>query len=200
MKKKLIVVIVLVMLFMGACGVPQEDYDTAVEQTALLESSLTGYQIDQQQLEEQLLETEAKLNASTTSLSGLQNQYDDLDIEYRDLDRTTKNTIQTIQSQLELHVCDQQLPDMRYESIMDVSTILQAFISGQEDTLRVSGTYRDTIWSNTQTKIHSIRYRSADDNEMYVDHFLVYFDEFGWGEGVFWISWQCWLDRSQIAR
>ena len=198
--KKLIVLIVLAMLLV-ACGVPQVDYDTAVKQISSLESSLTNSQADLKQTTIQLLETEAKLDNSAVLLSELQSKYDNLSVSKDNMTllyTEAQENIETLYSKLKPHLCDllgmEKLTTMRYESIMDVSTILQAYESGLPWVLRVSGTRRDTIWSNTQTKIHSVTYRHTD-GEMYVDHFLVYFDEFGWDKGVFWISEQCWLDR-----
>lgn len=54
---------------------------------------------------------------------------------------------------------------------------------------------RDTIWGKTNTRLHGITYVDSTDNERYLTWFLVYFDEFGWDEGVFWLEGQCWLER-----
>jgi len=199
--KKLFLLVVLLTLFLGACGVPQKEHDAEIDQISedygVAIDQISAYEAELEHMTSQRQLIEAELDASVVSLSELQGLYDDLDKEYRDLNRTTESTIQALRTQLKSYVCEQQLPDMRYESIMDVSTILQAFISGQEDTLRVQGTYRDTIWNNTTTKIHSVNYRSKRDSESYVDHFLVYFVEFGWDEGVFWLGGQCWLDQPE---
>jgi len=83
---------------------------------------------------------------------------------------------------------------MKYENILDASTILAAWWARQPGVERVQGTYRDTIWSNANTKIHAIRYIASEDHKPYVEHFLVYFREFGMKPAVFWVGGQCWLD------
>jgi hypothetical protein len=92
------------------------------------------------------------------------------------------------------YLCDSQITDMKYDSVMDASTILAAWFTRQPDTDSVHTPYRDKIWNNALSQLHGITYTSKADHEQYVEHFMVYFDEFGFTPSVFWIGGQCWLD------
>ncbi len=59
---------------------------------------------------------------------------------------------------------------------------------------RSNMTNRDTIWNNTDTKLHGVFSTSSEDNAQYLTWFLVYYDKFGWTEGVFWLDGQCCLE------
>jgi len=197
--KKLIVLIIMLGILLTACGIPQEDYDAVAQQVTELELDLADVQSElsnsQAEMATRSIELETIIQDNAITLSELQSEYADLTIQYAEEQRLARQRLSE-----PLWCTDfgrwralPELTNMRYDSIMDTSTILQAFVSGLPWVLRVQGTHRDTIWNNTQTKIHTIRYRE-DDGEQYWMHFLVYFDEFGWREGVFWIDEQCWLD------
>ena len=144
----------------------------------------------QDKLENQVL----SLSESSNSLQGdydtLLQEKEELQDKYSD----TRSELQSKKRELGQLICTKQIDDMVYENIFDVSTILAGWWVKQSGVLSVQGTYRDHIWNNTDTKIHSIMFTSSDDNQPYVEHFLVFFDEFGWNEGIFWITEQCWLD------
>lgn len=100
----------------------------------------------------------------------------------------------SLASEVDKYKCSGQITDMKYGNIMDASTILSAWWAKQPNVEQVGTPYRDKIWSNAMTQIHGIRFTSSEDHEPYVEHFLVYFDEFEMKPGVFWIGGQCWLD------
>jgi len=83
---------------------------------------------------------------------------------------------------------------MSYGDILNSSTNLMAWVANQPWATRANSTMRDTIWTNTDTKLHGVFYTSSEDNQQYLTWFLVYYDEFGWEEGVFWLDGECWLD------
>lgn len=127
----------------------------------------------------------------------LQNDFVDVDEKYKEYMKTASAVSyenKKLTEEIGELICDETIEDMQYNSILNVSEIISGWMARRPKVERIHNTYRDTIWNNTDTKIHSVRYLHKDGNT-YVDHFLVYFDEFGWEEGVFWLSGQCWLTR-----
>jgi len=145
---------------------------------------------------ERLTLVETEYFSVTETLSDTQSALNKLIIDYDALEDEKNGALRAkraAETELGKHICDTQISNMKYTNIMDISTQLMGWYATRSYVDMVHGSYRDTIWNNTDTKIHSIRYRHADDGETYVDHFLVYFDEFGWKKGVYWLSEQCWL-------
>jgi hypothetical protein len=93
-------------------------------------------------------------------------------------------------------MCNDQLPGMKYTNSGDATKILAAWVAQRSDVLRVEQSYRSSLWSNADTKIHLVEWISKADRQKYTYQFIVYFEELGWHQGVFWISQQCWLDRA----
>ncbi|MCW5887966.1 MAG: hypothetical protein KIT07_07550 [Anaerolineales bacterium] len=102
--------------------------------------------------------------------------------------------LRSTRQELENLLCEQQITDMKYSNVLDASTIIAAWWATQSNVASTHGTYRDHIWSNADTKIHAVRFTSSVDQQQYVEHFLIYFSEFGMKPGVFWVGGQCWLD------
>ncbi len=137
------------------------------------------------------------LQTTTDQLSDLQVKYDGLNAEKAEVSKEyaqARREAENLSLQVQKFLCEDQIPDMKYENIPDASTILMAWWARQPDVQSTNGTYRDTIWSNAETKIHAVMYTSRSDNKQYVEHFLVYFDEFGMSPALFWVKGQCWLD------
>jgi predicted nuclease with TOPRIM domain len=173
------------------------DLDSALMEISSLESKTLEQENTIKDYEDQLstlvAENEnliAKNELLNQDYESLVNEKDELQSKYREnnLELTEANI------QLEKLICDEQLDQMEYNNIFDASTILAGWWALQPSVSSVRGTYRDHIWSNADTKIHAIQFISSNDNEQYVEHFLVYFDEFGMKPGVFWVGGQCWLD------
>lgn len=227
--KKFLFVIFLALLLVG-CGVPQDEYNSAMEsaqkEIGRLEGQLETAQSELNETKNEIEQLSSEIDIANLELESIQNElsttnteverlviietdyysvtevlsnthalYDDLMIDYEDLESKHKTALSQkslAESKLSQHKCSTQLSNMKYEGILDVSTILMGWYARQSHVDMVHNSYRDTIWNNTDTKIHSINYRHTDGNS-YVDHFLVYFDEFGWEKGVYWLSEQCWL-------
>lgn len=102
--------------------------------------------------------------------------------------------VASLQAELSKNICDQQITDMKYTNVLDASTILAAWWAKQPGVESVGTPYRDKIWSNALSGLHGITYTNSDDHQQYVEHFMVFFNEFGMKPGVFWIKGQCWLD------
>ena len=91
-------------------------------------------------------------------------------------------------------MCEEELNPMTYDDILTVSSNLMAWVTYQPWADRSNMTVRDSVWNNTDTKLHGVHYTASEDGQRYLTWFLVYFDEFGWSEGVFWLDGQCWLE------
>jgi predicted nuclease with TOPRIM domain len=89
-------------------------------------------------------------------------------------------------------ICDENL-DMDYSGVMAATSRLMSFVDGLPDTEHISTGFRNTLWSNADSKIYGIRYVS-EDGETYARQFLVYFNELGFTPAVFYVDGQCWLD------
>lgn len=195
---------ILLVLFTTAC--------VSKSQFEALSSELSDARGQISDLESDLADTSTQLAEATSETANLQTElaesheaYDALSAEHEELQADLEDAEEVLQdaradvnrlsTELDQYVCESQISDMKYSSILDASTIMAAWWARQDGTLRVQGTYRDTIWSNADTKIHAVRYVAAEDNQPYVEHFLIYFSEFGMSPGVFWVKGQCWLDR-----
>ncbi len=220
--KKILFVVFLALLLVG-CGVPEANHSAALAEIQNLQNQLENTQneldasiaeveqiatnlemakveyteeIDAMNSEiEKLKEIETEYFVILDEKENAQAEFDALTESYDELNSKFRIALadrSKAESELAVHRCDVQIDDMQYDGILDISTILMGWLARRNYVDMVHNSYRDTIWNNTDTKIHSIRYRHTD-GKSYVDHFLVYFDEFGWTEGVFWLSEQCWL-------
>lgn len=178
---------VLIFLFLAillsSCA-SQTELDEAVQEIAELSAKLE--------------ESEANYLAATSTIQEYSTQIATLESERAEvvsLLNQTRTELRSNQRIVDDLVCPQQITDMKYGNINDASTIIAAWWARQPDVASTHGTYRDHIWSNADTKIHAVRYTSSADNQPYVEHFLIYFREFGMKPAVFWIKGQCWLDR-----
>ena len=120
----------------------------------------------------------------------LQGKYDELLSENAD----QRRQISTLSSDFEKIMCEEELNPMTYDDILTVSSNLMAWVTYQPWADRSNMTVRDSVWNNTDTKLHGVHYTASEDGQRYLTWFLVYFDEFGWSEGVFWLDGQCWLE------
>ena len=190
----------LLLAFLLSACVPKSDMETALQRVATLEAQSTaqaGTISDQNreinELSSENSDLQSELSSLQESYSALEGERDELQSKYDDARSSVTNLTSQL-SKLNKLICDEQIEDMKYENILDASTILAAWWARQPGVERVQGTYRDTIWSNADTKIHAIRYIASEDHKPYVEHFLVYFREFGMKPAVFWVGGQCWLD------
>ncbi len=156
-----------------------------------LEDDLSTSEVELESVESEKDDLNSKMEALQVSYDELQTSYEEVESKYSE----ARSKVTSLTSEVQKYVCDDQIDDMNYENILDASTIMAAWWAKQSDVERVQGTYRDSFWPNADTKIHAITYVSAEDNQQYVEHFLIYFREFGMNPGVFWVKGQCWLDN-----
>jgi outer membrane murein-binding lipoprotein Lpp len=169
-------------LIASAC-VSRSDFQAAQSEAQEAQAEATG-------LASKLEAKEAELVAAQEQIAQL-----DTDLESaRAAEQAAKREASKLSAEVDKYLCDSQINDMKYDDVMSASTILSAWFATRPDTKQVHTPYRDKIWNNALSQLHGITYTSEADNQQYVEHFMVYFDEFGFTPSVFWIGGQCWLD------
>ena len=165
----------------GALASSQADLSSVNGQLERADSTIAGAN-DTISTQEALLATDesevATLEAENTTL-------------HSDL-AESRSEASSASARLDRLLCDPQYT-MDYTSILAASSRLMGYVDGLESVAYVSGTLRNTLWDNADSKVHVIRYIGSDGNP-YSMQFLVYFDEFDWEPSTFYIDGQCWLD------
>jgi len=91
-------------------------------------------------------------------------------------------------------LCEDGLDTMRYDSAVGAIAIIEGWFAVRPFVQEVQGTYSTTFWNDVNSRVHTIRYLSADDGLTTTDSFLIMFEEAGWQPGVLWMTESCWLD------
>jgi uncharacterized coiled-coil protein SlyX len=180
--RRAIAVIACLTFILTAC-VSKVDLQTAEKRASDLQAQVTS-------LQGQLAEKDTQIESGQAQLDELSSKVASLEA---DLTRA-KSQASSLSREVTKPKRSSQITEMRYDDIMAASTILSAWWVKRPNVESVSTPYRDKIWSNAMTQIHGITYTSSEDHKPYVEHFLVYFDEFEMKPGVFWIGGRCWLD------
>ena len=128
------------------------------------------------------------------------------DLEYQNLDLTEKvSALQLAYDALQVeeaaavdqpspYLCENSLENMKYTSVVGAIAILEGWFAIQPVVQEMQGTYSTQFWNGVESRIHTIRYISAEDNLTTTDSFMIFFEEGGWQEGLLWMTKQCWLD------
>ena len=190
MRKLLVLLITMILVASCSSGISEEEYNNAIANIADLEVNDKSLSEEVDQYNTRVLELEALIEENDDLLAELQGENDELSSKNAD----QKRQITTLTSDIEKLMCEEELDAATYDDILTVSSNLMAWVTYQSWAERSNMTTRDTIWNNTDTKLHGVYYTSSKDNERYLAWFLVYFEEFGWSEGTFWLDGQCWLD------
>jgi len=126
----------------------------------------------------------------TESLKGLQVDYDALQTELAE----NEIDLLTIQNQSAMYLCETQLENMKYQNTRGAIAILEGWFAVQPEVQELQGTYSTQFWDGVDSRIHTLRYISAEDNLSTTSSFLIFFEEVGWRNGLLWMTEQCWLD------
>jgi hypothetical protein len=181
--------IIALPLLLAACA-SKGDLQVAQQKAADLQAQTSA-------LQAQLAQKDLQLSAEQVTAKDLQSKNTTLEADLskaKDDSAQLRSQVSALKATIGKYECSSQITDMKYGSVMDASTILSAWWARQPGVQELSTPYRDKIWSNALTQIHGITYTSSEDHKPYVEHFLVYFAEFGMTPSVFWIKGQCWLD------
>lgn len=183
------IIIVVTAILLAGCA-SKSDLDAALSENKDMNSLVLEQKEIIADLEDQVNDLEETITKLESDFEILTEEND----ETKDELSEKKKDLLIAERDLKLHICNIQIDDMKYDNILNISTYLAGWYAQLPGIQSVQLTYRDSIWNNTDTKIHSVTYTDASDHQQYVDHFLVYFDEFGWNPSIFWLSEQCWLD------
>ncbi len=126
----------------------------------------------------------------TESLDSLQADYAALQAEFAEIE----TDLLKAQNQSGYYLCDVQLENMRYQNTRSAIAILEGWFAVQPEVLELQGTYSTQFWDGVDSRIHTIRYISAEDDLSTTSSFLLFFEEVGWKNGLLWMTKQCWLD------
>ena len=188
--RKLFGIVISMFLVVSCSGVSQEEYNDALVTIAELEANEKSLTEEIDQFNASIPELQVLIEEKVALFAELQEQYDELLSE----NAGQRRELSWLTSDIEKLMCEEELEGMTYNDILTVSSNLMAWVTYQSWAERSNMTVRDTIWNNTDTKLHGVYYTASDDGERYLTWFLVYFDEFGWSDGVFWLDGQCWLE------
>ncbi len=83
---------------------------------------------------------------------------------------------------------------MKYQNPIGTIAILEGWFAQQDFVQEMQGTYSTTFWNDVNSRIHTIRYISAEDGLTTTANFLIMFEEAGWQPGILWMTESCWLD------
>ncbi len=190
MRKLIFLLITLILVTSCSTGISEEEYNTAIANIADLEANEKSLSEEVDQYNTRVLELEALIEENDDLLAELQGENDELSSNNAD----QRRQITTLTADTEKLMCEEELDGMTYNDILTISSKLMAWVTNQSWAERANMTIRDTIWTNRDTKLHGVNYTASADGQRYLQWFLVYLDESGWSEGVFWLSEQCWLD------
>jgi hypothetical protein len=183
--------VLLLCLFLASCsGISQQQYDEALEEIEDLEARERALQAQIEDYASSIPELQQLVEEKAALFTEMEEQYEELLAENANIRRENRYLTQDN----EMLFCEEKIDGMTYNDILTISSTLMAWVTNQDWAERSNMTVRDTIWNNTDTKLHGVHYTSAEDGERYLTWFLVYFDEFGWREGVFWLDGECWLE------
>ena len=187
---KFFLLVIVASLLVSCSGISQQQYDQALGDIEDLEARERILEAQIKEYESSLPELQQLVEEKAVLFDEMEEQYNELLSENAEIRR--ENRYLTLEN--EMLFCGDEVEGMTYQDILTISSRLMAWVTNQSWAERSNMTVRDTIWSNTDTKLHGVHYTSADDGERYLTWFLVYFDEFEWREGVFWLDGQCWLE------
>ena len=91
-------------------------------------------------------------------------------------------------------LCDATFGNMKYQNPKSAVAILEGWFALQDNVQEMQGTFSTEFWVGVQSLTHTIRYIDIDTEESVTTSFMVYFEEAGWSDGLFWVTEQCWLD------
>ena len=121
----------------------------------------------------------------------------DLEYQVRDLTETL-NSLQVdyyaLQDQSGNYLCETRLENMKYQDLKSALAVLNGWFAIQPEVRELSGEYTTLFWDGIESRIHTIRYISTENDLSTTTSFLIFFEEAGWKEGVLSLTNQCWLD------
>ena len=91
-------------------------------------------------------------------------------------------------------LCDPRIENMKYQNTKSAIAILEGWFALQSRVQELEGSYSTQFWTGVDSRIHTIRYISAETGQTETASFMIFFREENWKEGLLFMSDQCWLD------
>ncbi len=140
----------------------------------------------------QQADTEGNVAVLEYQVSDLTDKLATLQAEYDTLLAASEG--QSAEAQSSGFMCENQLGNMKYQNPIGTIAILEGWFAQQDFVQEMQGTYSTTFWNDVNSRIHTIRYISAEDGLTTTANFLIMFEEAGWQPGILWMTESCWLD------
>jgi len=171
------IILVLVMVLLAGCASDTE-LTSALDEIKDLESQIT-------KKDNEITDLNYEVETLKLSAASLQNEVDEL---------MTGGNGEGVP--MTSFVCENPIENMKYQNSISAIAILEGWFAVQPHVQEMQGTYSTTFMTDLSSRIHTIRYLSAEDGLSTTDSFLIMFNEAGWQEGLLWMTEQCWLDYS----
>ena len=178
----------LLIIFLSACG-PSEEFIQAREDLALALSDVNDLSNEKRVLLADLDQVQKSLSSLESTIVSLESTIVSIESE---IDQKSAQIFEN-EKIFDALLCEQPLTGMKYDTILNATSRLEAYVNGIDGVQYTSGGYRDSLWDNADSKVHAIRYY-WEDGSPYSMQFLVYFDELGFTESTLFIDGQCWVD------
>ena len=91
-------------------------------------------------------------------------------------------------------MCEDRPASIRYDSVVGAIAIVEGWFATQPFVGTMDGTFSSVFWTGVQSRVHTIRYTSAEDGISTTANFMIMFEEAGWQPGVLYMTDSCWLD------
>lgn len=171
--KKITLVLIPLLIALAACGTAPDSGASADEAPAL-DSQLADK-------DRTIANLEGQVTQLTEQYELLQEDYDALLVGGSAADGSP-------------YLCPSMIENIRYQNPTSVIAILEGWFAVQPQVEELQGTYSTQFWTDVNSRIHTIRYLSADTGLSETATFLIFFEEAGWRPGLLDMTNQCWLD------
>jgi len=175
--KKIALLLILLLIFLTACGTQPGTEASPEDDGAVLETQLAEKDRSIENLEDQVAQL-------TEQLALLQEDYDALSNngDGGSLDSSSP------------YMCENVIDNMRYQNPASAIAVLEGWFAVQPQVEELQGTYSTQFWQDVNSRIHTIRYLSAESGLSETATFLIFFEEGGWRPGLLDMTNQCWVD------
>lgn len=173
--KKMTLLLIPMLIALTACGTQSE----------------TGASPDGAQLESQLSEKDRSIKNLEGQVAQLTEQLEILQSDYDAL--LTSEAVDSSET-ASPYLCENVIDNMRYQNPTSAIAVLEGWFAIQPQVEELQGTYSTQFWQDVKSRIHTIRYLSAETGLSTTATFLIFFEEAGWRQGLLDMTNQCWVD------
>jgi hypothetical protein len=179
MKKLLMLVLVLFLVGCSPAAAPPQEAapaqpDTAADQPA----------VDTSDKDAQIAVLEYQIEDLNQELATLQTEYDAL----------LAASGGDAEAPVGGFMCENPPASIRYDTPVGTIAIIEGWFATQPYVQSMEGTYSTQFWTGVNSRVHTIRYTSAEDGLSTTANFMIMFEEAGWQPGVLYMTDSCWLD------